>query len=74
LTYTTLRVRSRVGGLDRYKVSNLSQSIHDHPNGIIARLSSWQAHDKVHGNLRVLHLAGLAGLTLNSPLYKLKFF
>jgi hypothetical protein len=27
---------SRVGGLDRYKVSYLGQSIHDRSNGIIA--------------------------------------
>jgi hypothetical protein len=53
-------LRPRVGGLDRYKVSNLGQSIHNHPNGIIARLHSRQSHDKIHGNrfplpLRHLH-------------------
>jgi hypothetical protein len=27
---------SRAGGLDRYKVSHLGQSIHNYPNGIIS--------------------------------------
>jgi hypothetical protein len=39
-----------------YIVSYLGQSIHNQPNGIIARLSSWQTIDKIHGNLFPLPL------------------
>jgi hypothetical protein len=40
-------------------VSYLGQLIHDHPNGIIGQLSSWQTHDKIYGNLFPLSLGHL---------------
>jgi hypothetical protein len=47
--------RSRVGCVDKYKVSHLCQSIHNHPNGIIDRLSFLQTHDKIYDNLFHFH-------------------
>jgi hypothetical protein len=53
---------SRVSRLDKYKVSYLSQSIHNLPNGIIIWLSSRQTHDKIHGNFFPLPLMYLQRL------------
>jgi hypothetical protein len=47
------------GGLDRYKVSHLGQSVHDYPNGVISKLSSRQPYGKIHGNLFPLTLSHL---------------
>jgi hypothetical protein len=54
-------------------VSYLGQSIHNHPNGIIARLSSQQNHDKIHGNLFPLPLSHLQRLQQSSRSLMLDF-
>jgi hypothetical protein len=64
---------SRVDGLDRYKVSYLGQSIHNHKNGIVSRLSSRQTHHKIHGNVFPLLLKHLQMLLQSSKSLMLDF-
>jgi hypothetical protein len=47
-------------------MSYLGQSIHNHPNGIVSRLISWQTNDKIHGNLFPLPLRHLQWLQQSS--------
>jgi hypothetical protein len=54
-------------------VSYLSQSIHNHPNGIISRLSSQQTHDKIHGKLFPYPLRHLQRLQHSSRSLMLSF-
>jgi hypothetical protein len=54
-------------------VSYLGQSIHNHPNRIVSRLSSQQTHDKIHGNLFPLPLRHLLRLQQSNRLLMLGF-
>jgi hypothetical protein len=54
-------------------VSYLGQSIHNHPNGIIARLSSRQTHNKIYDNLFPLLLQHLQWLRQSGRLFMLSF-
>jgi hypothetical protein len=56
-----------------YKVSYISQSIHNHTNGIVAQLSSRQTHNKIHGNLFPLPLRHLYWLQQSSRSLMLSF-
>jgi hypothetical protein len=49
-----------------YKVSHLSQLIHNYPNRIVSRLSPQQSHDKIHGNFFPLPLKHLQWLQQSS--------
>jgi hypothetical protein len=57
---------SRVGGLDKYKVSHLGQSIDNYPNGIVSQLSPRQSNNKIHGNFFPLPLWHLHQLQQSS--------
>jgi hypothetical protein len=54
-------------------VSYLGQSIHNHPNGIIPRLSSQKTYDKIYGNLFPLSLKHLQRLQQSSRSLMLDF-
>jgi hypothetical protein len=54
-------------------VSYHGSSIHNYPNGIISQLSSWQIHDKIHGNLFPLPLGHLKWLQRSSRSLMLSF-
>jgi hypothetical protein len=54
-------------------VSYLGQSIQNYPNGIISRLSSWQTHDKIHGNFYPLPLRHMQWLQQSSRSLMLGF-
>jgi hypothetical protein len=56
------QLRSRVGHLDRYKVSYLGPSIQNYLNRIVVWLISWQTHDKIHVNFFALPLRHLQRL------------
>jgi hypothetical protein len=49
-------------------VSHLSQSIHNYPNGIVSRLSSFQTHNKIYDNFFPCPLRHLQWLQQSSRL------